>query len=540
MILRLARDIYRQEELAASGFTCVAAADGNWLLDIGPEEGSRNLLNGMLRLPAPGPAPSREPGVVPPASAISLPTENHYRYERLFSDTWFLSSESGRWLLLSDAEFRDFRAGNAGEELAGRLAANHILLDEKNIDGYIGVLANRLGFLAEGPTLHILVVTTKCNLSCLYCQAAASKGGGAHMESGVARAAVDRIFESPSTSVIIEFQGGEPLLNFPVIREVIEYSEEKARTSGFQVAYSLISNFTDSVTYDKLAYLLQHDVSITFSLDGPEQLHNTNRGASHDNLFATVLVNVELYRRACRDVKGADSSLHALMTTTRESLPRFREIIDTYLNLGIDQISVRPLTPLGGARRLQDDIGYTPDEFLEFWKECLGYIMELRRSGRDIKEFHLELILTKLFGNESGYMDWRSPCGACYGQIVYSGDGSVFACDEARMILSDHYKIGDCGIQTLPQLLLSEKAGAIFSSSMLEMYLCDYCAYKPFCGICPVINFSEYGSVAVNVLQTRNCKIRKGMISHVLQLFLKDSKAREEFEKILLAVEWQK
>jgi His-Xaa-Ser system radical SAM maturase HxsB len=540
MIVLLARDIYREENLVKSGFEGVAAMGGNWLLEIDHANQQRERLNEILSYSA---KRLNMPGILcklPSTAPIQLPAVNYYRYDKLSAGTWLLTSDSGRWLLLPEEEFQCFRSGIIGDELAKKLASSHILLNEDNIDSYISILRNRLGFLVEGPTLHILVVTTRCNLRCAYCQASSSMGEGTHMESRTARAAVDRIFESPSPSVIIEFQGGEPLLNFPIIREIIEYSQEKARIKGLKVEYSLISNFSNSVTYDKIAYLLKYNVSIAFSLDGPEELHNRNRGAGYKNVFSNLRNNVELFRRVWRDIRGGDASIHALMTTTRASLPLFREIIDSYLKMGINQISVRPLTLLGGACQMQDEIGYSPDEFLEFWKECITYIIELRRSLVDINEFHLELILTKLFGNETGYMDWRSPCGACYGQIVYNHDGSIFACDEGRMVLGDRFRVGDCLTQSLSESLVADRAVEISDSSILEQYLCDYCAYKPFCGICPVLNFSEYGRVAMNVLETRRCKIRKGMISHVLALFMNDKEVREEFEKILLEVEWQK
>ena len=74
-------------------------------------------------------------------------------------------------------------------------------------------LRTRKSFLREGPSLHIFVVTLSCDHSCAYCQVS-RRIGIAEMPEHVAIAAVDRMFESPSRNLTVEFQGGEPLLAF--------------------------------------------------------------------------------------------------------------------------------------------------------------------------------------------------------------------------------------------------------------------------------------------------------------------------------------
>jgi radical SAM protein with 4Fe4S-binding SPASM domain len=285
---------------------------------------------------------------------------------------------------------------------------------------------------------------------------------------------------------------------------------------------------------------MENNVSISFSLDVSKELHEKNRGRNYPNAFEILEKKVALYKKIWASLTDEPVELNALMTTTTTSLPLFREIIDTYLNFGITQINIRSLTPLGKALDTKENLVYTPEEFVDFWKNSVGYVLELRAKGIEISEFFLELILTKLFGNETGFMDLRSPCGAGYGQITYNYDGQVYTCDEGRMIYSDYFQIGSIYDQQLNNILLDAKTQSVFESSILEQYYCDYCAFKPYCGVCPVLHLQQKDKIQINVLETGHCEIFFKMIQHIVELFINDENAREEFQKMLMNVNWQK
>ncbi|MBQ33632.1 MAG: His-Xaa-Ser system radical SAM maturase HxsB [Candidatus Marinimicrobia bacterium] len=469
-----------------------------------------------------------------------LPAVNYFRSLKISEDEYFISVDTGNWMIISKEDYELLKKNTVNKSLSTVLEKNFILLTEKNIDSYINKLRIRYGFLTEGPTLHIVVVTSNCNLSCIYCQASASNVAANNMNQVTANETVDRIFESPSDSFIIEFQGGEPLMNFPAIKNIIQYANRRAERDHKQVEYSLITNFTSTVTKEKLIFLMENNVSISFSLDGSKELHEKNRGRNYPNAFEILEKKVALYKKIWASLTDEPVELNALMTTTTTSLPLFREIIDTYLNFGITQINIRSLTPLGKALDTKENLVYTPEEFVDFWKNSVGYVLELRAKGIEISEFFLELILTKLFGNETGFMDLRSPCGAGYGQITYNYDGQVYTCDEGRMIYSDYFQIGSIYDQQLNNILLDAKTQSVFESSILEQYYCDYCAFKPYCGVCPVLHLQQKDKIQINVLETGHCEIFFKMIQHIVELFINDENAREEFQKMLMNVNWQK
>ncbi|WP_249146960.1 4Fe-4S cluster-binding domain-containing protein [Bradyrhizobium sp. AUGA SZCCT0042] len=80
-----------------------------------------------------------------------------------------------------------------------------------------------------GPSLHIFVVTLRCDHSCRYCQISRHMQDASRfdMSAATAEAVVNRLFNSPSRNLTVEFQGSEPLLAFDRIRHIVELIETK-------------------------------------------------------------------------------------------------------------------------------------------------------------------------------------------------------------------------------------------------------------------------------------------------------------------------
>ena len=95
---------------------------------------------------------------------------------------------------------------------------------------------------------------------------------------------MDIAFESPAVRIKIEFQGGEPLLNFPLISTIVSAAKAKAATADKKVDFVIASNLA-LLDETILAFCKENDVLLSTSLDGPADLHNKNRprpgGNSH-------------------------------------------------------------------------------------------------------------------------------------------------------------------------------------------------------------------------------------------------------------------
>lgn len=150
------------------------------------------------------------------------------------------------------------------------------------------VLANmgesiRKGILSENQKLQqiILEVTEQCNFRCKYCIYSDSFEGnrnfGNHrMSEETAFKAVDWALENCGKKLAITFYGGEPLLNFPLMKAVIERSQAK-KGKDVELVYSFTSNMS-LMTPEIASYLSKvPNMSILASIDGPEDVHDAYR-----------------------------------------------------------------------------------------------------------------------------------------------------------------------------------------------------------------------------------------------------------------------
>ena len=135
-----------------------------------------------------------------------------------------------------------------------------------------------------------------------------------------------------------------------------------------------------------------------------------------------------------REALGHDG-VSALMTTTRASLGRARDIVDEYIAQGFNNIFLRSLSPYGFAIKTKTYAAYDTKEWLKFYFEGLRYIVELNKRGTPFIESYAAMILTKMLTPfETGYVDLMSPAGIGIAAVVYNYDGDVYASDESRML----------------------------------------------------------------------------------------------------------
>ena len=162
----------------------------------------------------------------------------------------------------------------------GDLKAKQMLLDGPP-DVPIKMLATKYrtkrSFLAGFTRLHIFVVSLRCEHSCHYCQVSrvSPDKGRYDMTIETANRSLDLVFRSPAPEISIEFQGGEPLLNFDLIRHVVEEAERRIVVEPRQVQFVITTNLA-LVTGEILEFCRQHKILISTSLDGPASIHNTN------------------------------------------------------------------------------------------------------------------------------------------------------------------------------------------------------------------------------------------------------------------------
>src|SRR5262249_3203848 len=189
-------------------------------------------------------------------------------------------------------------------------------------------------------------------------------------------------------------------LNFPLVKFIVEAALNRNRTANRDLQFVIVTNLA-VLTDEVLEFCKAYGVLLSTSLDGPADLHNANRPRPGRDSYQRTIAGI----RRAREVLGHDG-VSALMTTTRASLGRARNIIDEYVAQGFSHIFLRALSPYGFAIKTKTYAAYDTSEWLKFYFEGLRYIIELNKKGIPFVESYAATVLGKMLTPfETGYVD---------------------------------------------------------------------------------------------------------------------------------------
>lgn len=447
-----------------------------------------------------------------------------FRFERMRNGRVLISSFSGELTTFAANEFNKLTNLDIipGDGIYEQAYSSGLIY----IDGALGNLQlqamrfrSRMSFLENYTSLHLFVVTLRCEHSCPYCQVSRQNTDRNlyDMSEETARKSLDIAFQSPSKQIKLEFQGGEPLLNFGLISKIIEAAKIKRISSGKDIEFVIATNLA-LMTDEILNYCKTNDVLISTSLDGPESLHNKNRPRPGGNSYELAVKGI----RKCQEVLGPDR-VGALMTTTEGSLDCVKEVIDEYVNLGLDGIFLRPLSPYGFAIKTKQMRKYDISRWLRFYEQGLRYVLDLNHNGGRFRECYTSLLMQRIQSDRPiGYVDLRSPTGAGLGAIVYNYDGRIFASDEGRMLAEmgdNFFELGNVHQDNYCSVILSEKLISIVSDTLSQCAPeCNSCVFESHCGADPVYHYATQGDIVGIKPLSGFCSREKGVMNILINL----------------------
>lgn len=474
------------------------------------------------------------------ASRLDTSSQSFFRFRQVGKKV-LITNYEGFYALLSQEEFERYATGTVepGTPLHGRLSENNFLRATYNQQKASERLWQRRQALTQGPNLHLLVVTLRCNESCVYCHA--SRANMDQVETDMSREtaerSIDLILQSPNPNLTIEFQGGEPLVAFDVVKHAINYANEKNKTAGKQLEFTMVTNMS-LMDEEKLAWLLANRVQMCTSIDGPEHLHDSQRKLPGGNAHQHAAKWIRRINQAWSDM-GLDPTLYrveALLTTTRDALPLWKEIVDTYVDLGCRALFLRPVDPFGWVEKTARRVEYPREDFMEFYRNAVDYMIELNLKGVQVLERYAAIFLSKFFGRDPNFLDLRSPAGAGIGCLAFNYDGKVFTCDEGRMLheMGDSsFLLGQAGTTPYKELVGHPTVRSMVLASNLDGQPdCVNCTYNPYCGTQSTHNHKSFGSVFGRMRESTVCAVHKGIQDYLFErLSSEDPKIIEVFQK---------
>ena len=278
-----------------------------------------------------------------------------------------------------------------------------------------------------------LHVAHTCNLNCEYCFAAQGKyhGERAVMSLEVGKAAIDFLIKHSGTrrNLEVDFFGGEPLMNFDVVKEIVAYARSIERQYNKNFRFTLTTNGV-LVDDEVIEWANRECHNVVLSLDGREEVHDRLRKTVNGKRsYATIVPKFRHFVQK-REGKG-----YYLRGTYTHNNPDFTNDIFHMLDLGFDQLSMEPVVcaPEDPYALTKEDLPVLFEQYEILAKAQI----DRRREGRPFTFYHYMLNL------EHGPCVYKriSGCGSGTEYMAVTPWGDLYPCHQ--FVGEEEYKLGD-------------------------------------------------------------------------------------------------
>jgi uncharacterized protein len=332
----------------------------------------------------------------------------------------------------------------------------------------------------------VMNLTNQCNLSCQYCyefgedKVATPEGKPKFMDIDTAKASVDFLLAQSSgrKSVHITFFGGETLMNFPLLKQVVGYATEQAAAQGRSIDFSLTTNAT-LLTPAIIEFLSENRIGVTVSMDGPPDLHDKLRVfANGQGSYSIIEPRVRALIQGHRT-----RPITARVTLTNGVTDVVRIYRHLKNDLGFHEVGFAPVTT-------------SPDRLYAIGEQGMhGVLAEFHVLAEEYLEFALRGEMHG-FSNVSDTIaelyqgvNKSHPCGAGLGLLGVGPSGDIAPCH--RFVDSDTHSLGNIRTGGIDR---EKQADFLNRGHINSKYDCHTCWARPLCaGGCHHEAYVRYG-----------------------------------------------
>ena len=293
-----------------------------------------------------------------------------------------------------------------------------------------GKLKEKTAGVVKALCLHI---AHTCNLNCSYCFASQGKyhGDRAVMSFEVGKRALDFLIENSGTrrNLEVDFFGGEPLMNFDVVKELVAYARSVEKEKGKNFRFTLTTNGV-LVDDDVIDFANRECANVVLSLDGRKEIHDRFRvDYAGNGSFDKIVPKFQKF------VEARGGKNYYMRGTFTHANPDFLEDIKVMLDLGFNELSMEPVVCAPG-----DPSELTPRdmEIVKKQYEELAFLMlEKDREGKPFTFYHYMIDLT---GGPCIYKR-ISGCGSGTEYMAVTPWGDLYPCHQ--FVGEEKFKLGN-------------------------------------------------------------------------------------------------
>lgn len=384
------------------------------------------------------------------------------------------------------------------EEVA-ELVANGKLFSQDAFKPDVNILAKRNTVL-KALCLHI---AHTCNLNCEYCFASQGKYHGERslMSFEVGKRALDFLVENSGSryNLEVDFFGGEPLMNWNVVKELVVYARELEKTCNKHFRFTLTTNGM-LVDDEVIQFANEQMDNVVLSLDGRKEVNDYFRKtAGNVGSFDVIVPKFQKF------VKARSGKNYYMRGTFTHRNPDFTKDIQTMLDLGFDELSMEPV-----VCRPTDKYALDEDDKITVFKEyekLADMMIARRKAGKPFVFYHYMLDL------EGGPCIYKriSGCGSGTEYLAVTPSGDLYPCHQ--FVGNKDYLMGDIwkGVQRTD---ISDKFKRCNAYSRPE---CEKCWARLYCsGGCAANAYNATGDI--NGVYEYGCDLFKKRIECAIML----------------------
>ena len=315
------------------------------------------------------------------------------------------------------------------DDVEGLIAAGKLYTPDTFAD-MAGTFKERSGDVVKALCLH---VAHTCNLNCAYCFASQGKYNGdrALMSFEVGKQALDFLMDHSGSrrNLEVDFFGGEPLMNWDVVKQLVEYARSVEKERGKNFRFTLTTNGV-LIDDDVIEFANREMSNVVLSLDGRKEINDRTRvdyagNGSYDRI-------VPKFRKLVAARGGRDYYMRGTFTHAN---PDFTNDVFHMADLGFTELSMEPVVcaPEDPAALTPEDLEVVKEQYEILAKDML----RRKKEGRPITFYHYMLDLTEgpcVYKRISG-------CGSGTEYMAVTPWGDLYPCHQ--FVGEEEYKLGD-------------------------------------------------------------------------------------------------
>ena len=370
-----------------------------------------------------------------------------------------------------------------------------------------------------------LNVAHACNMRCAYCFAGNGEFSGLDssimpLETG--KRAIDFLVENSGghKTLDVDFFGGEPLLNWGVVKEIVFYARCLEKSTGKNFRFTLTTNGL-LIDDDVISFTNEEMYNVVLSLDGRRETHDKHRklagqraadecniecnnasGNANGDSFGTYLTVVPKIKRLV-EARG-EKSYYIRGTFTRDNLDFTKDILHLH-DLGFNELSMEPV--VGNS---DSGLGLTSDDIDAIYKQYELLAGEMRKRGKEGRGFTFYHYMINLTGGPCIHKRVAG-CGVGKEYVAVTPQGELYPCHQ--FIGDDRFVLGDIWQGFIREELRQNfaKRGIYTNDECRKCWARFYCS-----GGCAANAFHASGSICG--LHELGCKLFKKRIECAIML----------------------